>query len=105
MLHKHFVIPYSVFIENTELDFCKAVQSSNVAKTSLFPQMRMASTDGLVAYEYGIREDISQRRNITDVSQETWDAFAKDFCAYVQATGLQDIISVANKFLRVTGGE
>lgn len=105
MLHKRCVIPGSDDDTSTTVDIAKAVPCSNLAKPSVFPLMWMTSTDGLVAYEYGILEHgPSQHRNITDVSQETWYAFAKDFCAYVQATGLQDIVSLKDKSC-MTGGE
>lgn len=39
-----------------------------------------------------------------DISQKLWDAFALKFCAHVQATGLQGIVSLKDKFC-MSGGE
>jgi len=105
MVHKPFVTPDSGDTSIT-VDIAKAVPCPSLAKPSLFPLMWMASsTGGLVAYEYGTPKDGStQPREITDISQETWDAFARDFCAHVYAAGLQDIVSLKDKSC-VIGGE
>lgn len=105
MLHKPLVIPGSSANTNITVDIAKAVPCPNSPKPSLFPLMWMASsTGGLVAYEYGALEKRSERRKIIDMSQESWDAFAQKFCAHVQATGLQDIVSLKDKSC-MSGGE
>lgn len=105
MLHKPLVIPGSSANTDITVDIAKAVPCSNSPKPSLFPLMWMASsTGGLVAYEYGALEKRSEPRKIMDIPQESWDAFAQDFCAHVQATGLHDIVSLKDKSCR-SGGE
>ncbi|TAQ84023.1 hypothetical protein B7494_g7657 [Chlorociboria aeruginascens] len=106
MVHKPLSIPGSDGDTSITIDIAKAVPCPNSSKPSLFPLMWMASsTGGLVAYEYGVLENGSpQPRNIMDISQETWDAFARDFCAHVQTTGLQDIVSLKDKSC-MSGGE
>lgn len=109
MLHKPLVIPGSGSGTdiNITVDIAKAVPCPNSpSKHSLFPLMWMASssTGGLVAYEYGALQNRSERRKITDISQKSWDAFSQDFCAQVQATGLQGIVSLKDKSC-MSGGE
>jgi len=106
MLHKPLVIPGSNGDSSTTVDIAKAVSCPSTPKPSLFPLMWMvSSTGGLIAYEYGALENgSSQRRKIMDISEETWNAFAQNFCAHVKATGLQDIISLKDKSC-MSGGE
>lgn len=105
MLHKPLVIPGSGADTSITVDIAKAVPCPNSAKPSLFPLMWMASsTGGLVAYEYGALQNGSEPRKIMDISQKSWDAFAQDFCAQVQAAGLQDIVSLKDKSC-MSGGE
>jgi hypothetical protein len=106
ILHKPCVIPGSDGNTSITVDIAKAVPCLNLAKPSLFPLMWMASsTGGLVPYEYGALEDgSSQHRKVKDISQETWEAFAQDFSAHVQAIGIQDIVSLKDKSC-ATGGE
>jgi hypothetical protein len=106
MLHRPLVIPGSDGDASITLDIAKAVPCPNSPNSSLFPLMWMASsTSGLVAYEYGaLNNESSQPRKIMDISYEIWDAFAQEFCAHVQATGLQDIVSLKDKSC-MSGGE
>lgn len=105
MLHKPLVISGSAADTSITVDIAKAVPCPNSLKPFLFPLMWMASsTGGLVAYEYGAMQNGSEPRKIMDISQKSWDAFAQNFCAHVQATGLQDIVSLKDKSC-MSGGE
>jgi len=118
LLHRHFILKdgeamvHKPFVtsdsgdKSITVDIAKAVPCPSFAKPSLFPLMWMASSTGrLVAYEYGTLGNGSpQPRKIKNISQETWDAFAQDFCGYINVVGIEDIISLKDKSC-VTGGE
>lgn len=106
MLHRSLTIPGPDGNTGITVDIAKAVPCPNLAKLPLSPLMWMASSTGkLIPYEYGILEDGSSHHGkIKDISHETWEAFTQDFFAYVQATSLQDIISLKDKSC-ITGGE
>lgn len=105
MLHKPLVISGSSANTNITVDIAKVVPCPDSPKRSLFPLMWMASSTGrLIAYEYGALEKRPERQKIREISQESWEAFGQNFCAHIQATGLQDIVSLKDKSC-MSGGE